>query len=172
MLEVQEPSDFCIQPEKYCANIQLNDNDMWNALPPEQALKVFDYTGLDYTSLRNKVAPSNYVIYKSDNLRIIELIGAQHTEAFGMWKVYITGTTQIKLPTEFAIIVVVKGSGKIRWSDKSIQLKQSDYFLKPAALEEFEYSTDGMLELLVCLPPVACYADEMQKLSYTGGLNL
>jgi mannose-6-phosphate isomerase len=166
MLEVQEPSDFCIQPERYCADIQLNDNDMWNALSPEQALQVFDYTGVDYTILRNKVAPSNNVIYESDDLRIVELIGNQHTNAFGLWHACITGTTQIKLPTESAIIVVKKGGGTVQWSDKSIQLRQSDYFLKPAALKELECSSNETLELLLCLPPTIYCSDEMQRFGY------
>jgi mannose-6-phosphate isomerase len=110
MLEVQEPSDWVIVPEQYCADIKLKDIDRWGALSPEQALQVFDYKWITKNDLLKKVSPSNRIILKTKSICIVELIGAQHTNAFGLWKVSITGKTQIKLPTEFAIIVVEKVS--------------------------------------------------------------
>jgi mannose-6-phosphate isomerase len=154
MLEVQEPSDWVIQPEEYCADIKLSITDMWGTLSPEQGLKVFDYKGLTEKELLKRVAPSNRILHKTDNIRIVELIGPQHTSAFGLWKVIVSGTTLIQLPTQFAIIVVEKGSGTFHWADKTKPMKQSDYLLKPANLEGLEFRTDSQLELLVCLPPV------------------
>ncbi len=45
MVETQEPSDWVIQPERFCADTRLSDADMWGPLTPEQGLGVFDYTG-------------------------------------------------------------------------------------------------------------------------------
>lgn len=153
MLEVQEPSDWVIQPEQYCADIKLNDNDMWGPLSPEEGLKVFEYKGYNKNDLLARVAPSNKIIFNSTNINVVELIGPQHTNAFGLWKVTIKGPSQIKLPVEFAIVVVEHGTGTIKWSDNTKTLKQSDYFLKPAALKDLEFNTNNSLELLVCLPP-------------------
>jgi hypothetical protein len=51
-------------------------------------------------------------------------------------------------------MVVENGTGSIRWAGKEMKLKRSEYFLKPAELKEFEFSSDGILEVLICLPPV------------------
>ena len=45
MLEVQEPSDWVIQPENYCADIKLSNADMWGNLQPDEGLEVFSYVG-------------------------------------------------------------------------------------------------------------------------------
>jgi mannose-6-phosphate isomerase len=154
MLEVQEPSDWVIQPELYCADIKLSDTDMWGILTPEQGLRVFEYQGLSEKDLLKKVAPSNKILLKNEQLTVTELIGPQHTPAFGLWKATVNGKCRIELPTEFAIMVVEKGSGTIKWKEGSRTVKQSDYLLKPADLKDMEISSGGSLELLVCLPPV------------------
>jgi mannose-6-phosphate isomerase len=153
MLEVQEPSDWVIQTERYCAGNKLIDKDMWGSLSPDQGLQVFDYQGYSEEELLKKVTPSNRVIHNAKDISVVELIGPEHTKAFGLWRVTLKGKAQIKLPTEFAIVVVEKGTGTLKWSGGSKQIKQSDYFLKPAELKELEYCTDKGLELLVCLPP-------------------
>jgi len=154
MLEVQEPSDWVIQPERYCADIKLNDNDMWGQLTPEEGLQVFDYTGYDKADLLKKIAPTNQILYNSSKNSVIELFGSSHTKAFSLWKVNIKGTSNINLPVEFAIIVVENGAGSINWSGNTRELKRSDYFLKPASLKNMEFSTNSNLDLLVCLPPL------------------
>jgi mannose-6-phosphate isomerase len=154
MLEVQEPSDWVIQPEPYCVDIKLSHSDMWGILQPEQGLEVFDYTGLSQKKLAEKTDPSNRVLFESDGLKIIELIGSGQTSAFSLWKVFIRGKVQIPIPSEFAIMVVEKGSGTIEWPGGSRPLKQSDYFLKPSDLKKMEIISNDQLELLVCLPPI------------------
>ncbi len=154
MLEVQEPSDWVIQPEQYCADIKLNDNDMWGPLSPEKGLKVFEYKGYRRNDLLKRVAPSDRVIEYSKNLKMVELIGPIHTNAFSLLKAAITGRSPVHLPTEFAIVIVEKGSGSINWEGGTKSINQSDYFLIPASLKEFNFMTDRELELLFCLPPV------------------
>lgn len=154
MLEVQEPSDWVIQPEYYCADIKLNDNDMWGPLTPEKGLQVFEYKGYSRNDLLKRVAPSGRVLESTGNLNMVELIGPVHTSAFSLLKASITGTSMVHLPTEFAIVVVEKGAGSINWKGGMKRIKQSDYFLIPASLKEFNFETDGGLELLFCLPPV------------------
>lgn len=154
MLEVQEPSDWVIQPEVLCADVRLNDTDMWGILTPEQGLKVFEYIGLSENDLRRKVAPSNKTIQSTPRVTVTELIGPGHTPAFSLWKATLNGTARIQLPTEFGIIVVEKGNGTIEWTGGSRPLQQSDYFLKPSGMKEMNIRSDDQLELLVCLPPI------------------
>jgi mannose-6-phosphate isomerase len=116
MLEVQEPSDWVIQPEQFCADIKLNIQDMWGPLAPEQGLEVFDYTGVTLDELYEKVSPSNQVLFQSENMEILELIGKKHTSSFGLRKVRIKKEAKINLPG-IALFVVAKGTGQIVWGN-------------------------------------------------------
>ena len=42
LLEVQEPTDFTIQPERWCGEYRLSDNEMYLGLSREDALGCFD----------------------------------------------------------------------------------------------------------------------------------
>ena len=44
MLEVQEPTDFTIQPEYWCGDYHLNAQEMYLGLDADTALDCFDYT--------------------------------------------------------------------------------------------------------------------------------
>ena len=44
ILEVQEPTDFTIQPERWCGDYHLSDNEMYIGLNKDDALSVFDYS--------------------------------------------------------------------------------------------------------------------------------
>jgi mannose-6-phosphate isomerase len=154
MLEVQEPSDWVIQPELYCADIRLSDTDMWGILTPGQGLLVFEYQGLTEKQLLKKTAPSNKVLQSNEQVSVTELIGPAHTPAFSLWKANLKGTAQIQFPTEFAIIVVENGTGAIQCGNNTRLLKRSDYIMIPAGLENWEFRTDSLLDLLICMPPV------------------
>jgi mannose-6-phosphate isomerase len=154
MLEVQEPSDWVIQPELYCADIKLSDTDMWGILTPEQGLQVFEYLGLSEKDLLKKVAPSNKKLLSNDQISVTELIGPVHTPAFALWKANLKGIARIQFPTEFAIVVVENGTGVIQCGHKIQSLKRSDYIMIPAGLENWEFKTDSRLDLLICMPPV------------------
>ena len=43
ILEIQEPTDFTIQPEHWCDNYELSDNEMYIGLTKNQAVGCFDF---------------------------------------------------------------------------------------------------------------------------------
>ncbi|MHB9071394.1 MAG: class I mannose-6-phosphate isomerase [Sedimentisphaerales bacterium] len=155
MLEVQEPSDLVITPERYCADVRLTDKEMWGLLPPEQAIEVFDFTSQTEAELLGRVFAQHKVIAKTAELEVCEIIGKSFTDAFGLRKAIVRGTGRIELPGAFAIIVVEDGHGMIRWAGGEKNIKRGDYFLQPAALPWLEYQTGQKLDLLICLPPAA-----------------
>jgi mannose-6-phosphate isomerase len=155
MLEVQEPSDLVVQPERYCADVRLTDEEMWSLLPPEQAIDVFDFTAQTEAELLGRTFARHKVIAESAELEVCEVIGRSFTDAFGLWKATVRGSGRIELPSAFAIIVVEEGSGMIRWAGGERNIKRGDYFLQPAALPWLEYQAGEKLDLLICLPPAA-----------------
>ena len=42
LLEVQEPSDFTVQPERWCGDYKLSDNEMYLGLDKDTAMECFD----------------------------------------------------------------------------------------------------------------------------------
>ena len=62
LLEVQEPTDFTIQPERWCGEHRLSDNEMYLGLTKEQALECFDIDKKFPVPLEPKT------LYESDNI--------------------------------------------------------------------------------------------------------
>ncbi len=153
MLEVQEPSDLVVTPERYCADVRLTDEEMWGPLAKEQAIEIFDYTAMEKAELLRRVSAKGWLVKKDKNVEIRELIGSSFTDAFGLWSVAVKGVAGFEIPRAFAVVVVERGEGEIRWRGGSRTIRQGEYFLWPASVSELEYSAKQGLDLLVCLPP-------------------
>ena len=159
MLEVQEPSDWVVQPETQCAGTQLTERDMYGPLSPEQALEVFDYTGLTTEELTARVAcPPRSEITASGGT-IGEVIGSDKTDAFALWRAEISGAGEltVELPRAFGVIVVADGAGAMSWPGGDRQIRRCDYFFQPAGLKSITYAASGPqgLSLILCLPPAS-----------------
>jgi mannose-6-phosphate isomerase len=155
MVETQEPSDWVIQPERFCADTELSECDMWGPLTPDQGLDVFEYEGLDESELLRRVKMDPMVLHRSDEGYYAEAIGSHHTSAFGVWHVEVVGRMQLELPRPFALVVCVAGEGVMNWANGSCEIEAGQYFLQPYGVPWVEYRAHGRLSLLVCLPPSA-----------------
>lgn len=78
MLEVQEPTDFTIEPEHWCGNFRLTEEEMYLGLDQETALDCFDFT----VSREVKLAPA--VLEARPGLLAESLIGPRQTRNFGV----------------------------------------------------------------------------------------
>lgn len=152
MLEVQEPSDWVIQPEQKCSDLELSHEDMWGPLIPEVGMEIFDYTGYTKEELILKVSPSNKLLKDSESLNITELIGHKHTDSFKLWEATIKGKTELNTPN-FAIIIVLKGEGFLTCNNEKHFIKKSDYFFIPNSLKNILFQTKDSIEILICMPP-------------------
>lgn len=153
MVEVQEPSDWVVQPEQFCAGIKLTKNDMWGPLTPEEGLNVFDYRGLTKDELFPKVLPSNKILLKNNDIEIQELIGDNHTDSFGLWQIQVKNESEILIANKCSIIIIKEGKGRLKWDKNKRLLNKSDYFFKPYNLKKFIIQPEDFMEILVCLPP-------------------
>lgn len=155
MIETQEPSDWVIQPERFCADTELSETDMWGPLSTEEGLDVFEYEGLSEADLLRRVKMDPMILNRSDEGYCAEAIGSQHTDAFGLWHVEVVGRMQLELPRPFALVVCVAGEGVMSWANGSCEIQAGQYFLQPYGVPWIEYRAHGRLSLLVCLPPAA-----------------
>lgn len=154
ILEVQEPTDFTIQPEYWCADYALSEQEMYIGLDADTALDVFDYTVSGEEAIaRGRRYPT--LTADTDGCRRETLISYDDTPCFAVERLTLTGTSCV-LEHAPAVYVVTDGEGAILWGDQKRPLKKGDYFFLPhAARKTVSVSTLNKMQMVVCLPPEA-----------------
>lgn len=152
ILEIQEPTDFTVQPEYWCGDYHLNEQEMYIGLEPDVAMDIFDYdTYGEDAVMAGRCYPK--VISETDNCKIEELIGYGDTPCFAIQRYTITEGEQ-KLVHAPAVYVVTEGEGVVVCGEESYSIKKGDYFFLPYLAREntIMYAADK-LEVISCLPP-------------------
>jgi len=124
ILEIQEPTDFTIQPEHWCGEYKLSDEEMYLGLSMEEALKCFDFEN----KIQAYITPE--VIYEKDGVYYEKLIGEQDTDCFKINKA-VVNKGEFILSKAPAVYVVTDGKGKIIGEGYNQNLKKGDYFFLP-----------------------------------------
>ncbi len=149
ILEVQEPTDFTIQPEYWCGDYHLNDQEMYLGLDPETALSCFDYGyyGQQVVTAGRKVPE---VLHQDSQLLVEGLIGEKDTPCFAMTRYTLTGGL-VTLEQPASIWICASGSGTVTAKGLRRELKQGDYFFLPAAAAgKCQVACENNLVLVCC----------------------
>jgi mannose-6-phosphate isomerase len=151
ILEVQEPTDFTIQPERWCDTYRLSEQEMYLGLEPKTAMQVFDL------SLAGRKAAERWkkmpiVIEEKAAYLKESLITYSDTPCFAVNRHTLqTGADcQINGP---AVFVVTDGEGFLQSSADTYPCKKGDYFFLPYAAGQVKVSTASNLQWVECLPP-------------------
>lgn len=131
ILEVQEPTDFTIQPEYWCGDYHLNAQEMYLGLDRETALECFNYDlyGKQVVEAGRKVPE---VTYQDDHVTVETLIGEKDTPCFAMNR-YILDGGEVTLNTPASIWICVEGEGSVEADGEVRDIHSGDYFFLPAA---------------------------------------
>ncbi len=134
ILEIQEPTDFTIQPEAWCDDYRLNDYEMYMGLDKVTALSCFDMSicGKDAIEL-SKVQPK--ITSKSDNIIIESLIDERKTDCFSVNRISLDADSVV-LGQGPSIYFVTEGSGIVTCEKRTQLIKKGDYFLLPYCMRE------------------------------------
>ena len=152
ILEVQEPTDFTIQPERWCGDYKLSDNEMYIGLDKETALSVFDYS-YDIERVENECKKTPTVIYETEGCKKECLIGKNDTPCFGVERYIINNGETEKLSAP-CVYVVTEGNGALTGDGYEKPLKKGDYFFMPYSCNsKFTVKSDSSLTLAACIPP-------------------
>lgn len=153
ILEIQEPTDFTVQPEYWCGDYHLSEQEMYIGLDSDIALDIFDYdTCGEEAVLKGRCKPQ--ILYETDGCLIEELIGYDDTPCFAVQRYTITSGEQ-KLIHAPAVYVVTEGEGVVVCNGQCRTVKKGDYFFLPyAAKEKAILQAEGNLQVVVCLPPM------------------
>lgn len=147
LLEIQEPTDFTIQPEEWCGDYHLSEQEMYLGLSPEKALDCFNFSLYGESVLAaNKKEP--IMDYEKPGVKRETLIGAKDTPCFRMERYVLTnGCVPLERPA--SIYIVTRGSGTIVGDHYQRDIQRGNYFFLPAAAQGF--TVKGDLELVCCI---------------------
>ena len=153
MLEVQEPSDWVVQPEAYCAGTPLSDSDMWGPLEPAVALRCFAYEGESVDAMQARLRKRPQPVSVSLGGRLHRIIGEETTRCFGVDELLVESHFIPTVDAPYYLAVVTSGAGVINWESGSRAIRRGDVFFVPADMPVVEYDArGGALTLYLCLP--------------------
>lgn len=150
ILEVQEPTDFTIQPEYWCGEYHLNDQEMYLGLDRETALTCFHYElfGQQVVDAGRKVPE---VTYRDDHVTVEKLIGEKDTPCFAMTR-YILDGGEVTLDTPASIWICVEGEGSVEAGGETRAIHSGDYFFLPAAASgKCVARSDKKMKIVCCV---------------------
>lgn len=144
ILEVQEPTDFTIQPERYCGTYRLSDEEMYLGLDREIAVSCFDFT----KAPDNKMVAE--IIEKADGMEKESLVSEKNTDCFIINRIKLSGGEAVlNIKDSYGIYIVTDGSGELSGENYIKDIKIGDYFFMPASLMG-KFKVSGNLDVVEC----------------------
>ncbi len=143
LLEVQEPTDFTIQPERWCGDYKLSDKEMYLGLEREKALECFDMKKRFPAPLIPKVISEN------SGVKYESVIDETVTTSFAVRTVTLNGGS-FELTRGAAVYVVTEGSGELKGENYSRAVKKGDYFLMPENAKSKFSITGKQIKITEC----------------------
>ncbi len=150
LLEVQEPTDFTIQPEYYCGTYPLSAREMYLGLDPDTALDCFDFSRYGDEIVRH-ARKTPRILRQEPHLLAESLIGPEDTPCFRMER-YTLNAGSLTLPHPASIWICVDGAACVRFPGGQKQLKRGDYFFLPAAaVGKCEIVSENFAKIVACM---------------------
>ncbi|MBR5233546.1 MAG: class I mannose-6-phosphate isomerase [Clostridia bacterium] len=146
LLEVQEPTDFTIQPENTCGDYVLSDNEKYLGLDPDIAFDCFD---MELDSLEKTLKAAKCEPVKVGNVE--KLITHEKTPCFAVNRYNIKGE-KVSLPCP-SVYVVTDGTGKVICDDFVRDVRKGDYFFAPAVIDGKLFA-EGDMKIIQCDLPL------------------
>ena len=128
ILEIQEPTDFTIQPEYWCGDYEMNEQERYIGLSREVAVECFNYEayGADCEKLVRK---NPATLWERGGVKKEAVITNKDTACFEVNRYQIKNGT-LTMEAAPAVYVVVRGVGRILGEDCSPPDNQNGTFLK------------------------------------------
>jgi mannose-6-phosphate isomerase len=144
ILEIQEPTDFTIQPERWCGDYKLSDDEMYLGLAPDDAIKCFDFGEQPSAKVEPKI------VYEEHGVTVECLIDKTLTPCFVITRIKCdNGSYCMNVKDSYAVYIVTAGEGEMIGKGYRHSLCQGDYFFLPhAAMGQFQIQ--GQLEIVEC----------------------
>ena len=144
ILEIQEPTDFTIQPERWCGEYKLSDEEMYLGLEPEDAFDCFDFGDTPCATVIPKITKSESGVTE------VTLIDKSLTPCFVVnRKKCQGGELCLDVKDSYGVYIVTEGAGELVGEGYLHPLTKGSYFFLPAAAMG-KYTLRGTLEVIEC----------------------
>lgn len=152
ILEVQEPTDFTIQPERWCGDYHISENEEYIGLDKSTALDCFDYSLVGEKALAGaRLTPR--VVQEGGGVKVECLIGYDDTPCFAENRITVEQGAAYHMSFGPAVWIVLEGEGYLEGTDYKHKVRKGDYFYLPyVAQNKFAVGTDTRIVLAECLP--------------------
>ncbi|MBR1747891.1 MAG: class I mannose-6-phosphate isomerase [Clostridia bacterium] len=144
VIEIQEPTDFTIQPERWCGDYHISYKEEYIGLDKSTALDCFDFDLYGERAL-NMAKKTPKTVFSENGVLKESLISYADTPCFALNRFTLRDSSMPIGPGP-AVYVVVDGNGTV--GDRPI--KKGDYFFLPYAAAGTEIS--GEIVFVECLP--------------------
>ena len=147
IIEIQEPTDFTIQPEGYCGDYKISEEEKYIGLSKDIALDCFNYEL--YGAKAVEMAKMSPKIEYSDKYLKENLITYKDTPCFMMNR-YSLDNSPLTLKGGPSVWIVLDGKGTLYGKDYNREIKKGDYFLLPNDLDN-KFKIKGKIKLIECI---------------------
>lgn len=147
IVEIQEPTDFTIQPERWCGDYHISYEEEYIGLSKSDALDCFDYNLYGEKAL--KLAKKAPVTLKNENgVKTESLISYDDTPCFALRR-HTLANGSLALENAPAVFILLEGEAVLSCG-KSI--KKGDRFFLPHAAAGQTIFAEKNAVLIECLP--------------------
>ncbi len=153
ILEVQEPTDFTIQPEAWCGDYRLSEQEKYLGLERDVALECFDMESLvgERAIQAGRKIPTT--LRETADLRAERLISQEDTPDFAVNRYQIRAGS-LRLEGNPGVYVITSGKGLLVHGGRERPIGKGSYFFLPSAAAQTITRTTGEMEIVECLPPL------------------
>ncbi|MEG1645783.1 MAG: class I mannose-6-phosphate isomerase [Clostridia bacterium] len=149
IIEVQEPTDFTIQPENWCGDIRISEWEKYIGLDKSTALDCFDYSMVGEKALKSaKICPKEVV--KTNGYTKECLITYADTTCFAENRHILTGGSFV-MDYAPAVYICLEGKAQIVGENYVKDVVRGDYFFLPYSAQN-KFTVSGTATLIECLP--------------------
>ena len=157
LLEVQEPTDWVVQPEHFVGSTELSHTDMWGPLTPDVGFECFDYEGAaSREQILSRLRLVANPVQKTDGGLVENLIGPHVTDCFRVDRLTVTDEVTYMPDAPFQVAVITEGTGYIDTGDEPQQVHRGDTVFLSNSVNSVSYRTESVpLGLFVITPGTA-----------------
>ena len=149
IIEVQEPTDFTIQPENWCGDYKISEWEKYIGLTKSQALDCFDYDLYGQKAI-DKATVHPRVEIEREGYKKEVLIDYDITPCFAENRHTLTGGSFV-MEYGPCVYIVLDGKATITGEGYSREVHKGEYFLLPYCCEG-KFTVTGNATLIECLP--------------------
>ena len=157
LLEVQEPTDWVVQPERFVGRTELTDSDMWGPLTPELGLDCFDYDTADTVEATlDRIRLRGRTLVEEAGGTAERLVGPGVTDCFRVDRLAIDTEMEYALDAPYQITIVTEGRGELDTGGPAVRVRQGDTLFLPHRIRSFRCkAVEARLRLFVITCPGA-----------------